>query len=136
MHTAVNLIAVVPVTHFIGIFMIAFTKFRNLFFRKSRIFGQLARISHRIFVKHIQCGMCAVFFNRQNARHIGKGNIIFIFQPVSDKIKIFFLSFLVVAVFTENAVPFINQNDKRNTSFVAVFVFYFLLIINIFHGTG
>ena len=67
--------------------------------------------------------MCAIFLNRQDSGHVGKMNIRLVLQEIPQEIKILFLRFMVLAIFPENAVPFINNNHKRT----------FRLLVNILH---
>ena len=68
--------------------------------------------------------MRAVFFDGQNAGHIGKGNIFLVLQPVPQKVQILVLLLLVIFLLAEDAVPFINDDDKLPLRFG----------INILHG--
>ncbi len=97
--------------------MIFITKYLYFRVRKSHILCQLTRIFHGKFSEHIQCRMCPVFFDWKNSSHICQRHICLILEPVTQKIQIFLLLFRIVRIFSENAVPFINQDDKLITTF-------------------
>ena len=56
--------------------------------------------------------MLPILLYRQDARHIGKRNIIVIFHQVSKEIQVFFLAFFIILTFSEHCIPFIKNNDK------------------------
>ena len=68
--------------------------------------------------------MGSVFLNWKNPCHICQCHIFLIFQPHAKKIQIFFLSVFVILVLPEQAVPLVNQDNKRSPR----------MRINILHG--
>ena len=58
--------------------------------------------------------MRTVLFDWKNSCHISKPDIVSVFQQVSEKIQIFFLSLHIIFIFSENTVPFINNKNKWN----------------------
>ena len=59
--------------------------------------------------------MSPIFFYRKNPRHICKMDTRLIFQHISQKIKINRLCFFVFFILPKNAVPFINNDNKRSS---------------------
>ena len=56
--------------------------------------------------------MRPIFLNRQNPSHIGQSHIFLVFQQVSQKIEIQPLGLFIMGILPENAVPFVQDNDK------------------------
>ena len=56
--------------------------------------------------------MLPVLLDRQDAGHVGEGNVTVIFQQIPQVIQVFFLAFFIVRTFPEDRIPFI-YNDNR-----------------------
>ena len=56
--------------------------------------------------------MRTIFLDGQDACHIGQANIIFILQPIAQKVKILFLLSCSILILPEYAIPLINQNHE------------------------
>ena len=102
--------------------------------------------------------MGPILFDRQYPRHIGQADIGFVLEPAKQEIQILPLGLIIVSVLAEDAVPFVNNDDKstlrfytnivqtpnhirttniRNTGLFPQYIMqYFLLqqIQHIFHG--
>ena len=110
-------ISVVPSPCFLEIHFVLFAEPLHFLLRKSKERRQLSRVGHRIFGKHVECRMRAVFLDRQDAGHVGQRHIVLILEPRPQEIEIFSLSYLIVLVLAEQTVPFINQDDKGAVGF-------------------
>ena len=54
--------------------------------------------------------MRSIFLDRKNSRHVGQCNIIFVFQPYTEKIEIFFLRIFILFIFPKQTVPLISED--------------------------
>ena len=57
--------------------------------------------------------MRAVFFDRQDTRHIGEADIFLIFQPVPQKVQVRPLGLFIVRILAKDAVPLVDDDDER-----------------------
>ena len=109
---AVDVISIIPLFRLFKRHMITLTKLPNFFFRKASKLCQSLLIGHSVFLEHIQCRMLTVFLDRKNPSHIGKCHIGLSFQQIPQKIQVFFLSSCIVSMYSENGIPFVNDEDK------------------------
>ena len=57
--------------------------------------------------------MRAIFLDGQDARHVRKTDVRLVFEPVAQEIEILALRRRVVRILAEDAVPLVNDDDKR-----------------------
>lgn len=105
-------VSVIPLFDLLIVHLEVYTEIFHLVFRKSHIRIQWPRIGHGEFIKHIQRRVGAIFLYGKDAGHVRKRCIRLAFEQVADKIQIDFLGMGVVFVFSENAVPFVDDENK------------------------
>ena len=110
-------VSVIPFLYLGIIYSVLLALFSYFFLCKTKIFTQIFRRNHRIFVKNIDCRVLAVFFNRKDSCHIGQIHIFCTFKKSPKKIQIFFLFFFPVFGHSEYTVPFINDENKAFPGF-------------------
>ena len=76
-----QLIAVISCPRLVEIHIVFFAEQIYFLFGETEERCQFAWVGHRILGEHIERRVRAVFFDRQNAGHIGKRHIIFILEP-------------------------------------------------------
>ena len=84
----------------------------HLILGEAKVLRQIPGIRHRILGKHIESGVGAIFFDGQDACHVGQCHVGLILEPCTKEVQILLLGFGVVGVLAEEAVPFVNQDDK------------------------
>ena len=108
-----QIIAIVPRSGFLKVHLILVAESSHFLFGETKVFCQITGVGHGILREHIQRRMGAILFNRKDARHIGQRNIVLILEPRPQEIEVLFLRILILLIFTEQAVPFIDQDHKR-----------------------
>ena len=110
-------VPVIPFFYFRIIHPVPCALLSHFFFRKSKIFSQILRRDHGIFVKNVDRRVLAVFFDREDPCHIGQIHIFRAFEKSPEKIQIFLLFFFLVFGHSEYTVPFINDENKAFSGF-------------------
>ena len=118
-----QVIAIVPRLGFFKAHLILFAQRSHFLFGKTKVLCQFTGVGHGILGEHIQRRMRAILFDGQNTRHIGQRDIILVFQPCPQEVQIFLLCVLILLIFPEQAIPFVDQDHKRPLCFC----------VNIFH---
>ena len=121
-----KMVTIIPSSGFIEIHIVMLTKYCHFRFRKTNIIRELSGIGHGKFIKHIQSRMGPIFFDGKDPRHICKLYIYLILQQIPQKIQIKVLGLSCGFLFTENAVPFVNNDNKA----------FFMDAVNFFQGAA
>ncbi len=100
-------VSVIPLLYFRIIHATLSARLMYFLFREPKIFSQIFRGNHGIFIKNIDRGVLTVFPDRQDSGHIDQFRILCVFKKRPQEIQIPFLRVFTVLGNPEYTLPFI-----------------------------